>query len=154
MVIGEHGVDAFYGLADSDETGGVSIGRMDDDVRSEELWDEVGLVLVKALLIKAVNDDGRVGGSDGHGNSFGLSTDESWKKRKGEESCCENERRRAFHVCPLIEYRNIYQIDVYTFEKVTKDFEEDVEDGKGLTSRGKASRKTRLRIAGPTEAGR
>jgi hypothetical protein len=66
-------VDAFHGLAHSSETGGVSIGRMEYDIWSEELWDEIRVLLVKALLIKAVNDCGMVGAGDGHGNSFGLS---------------------------------------------------------------------------------
>jgi hypothetical protein len=47
---------------------------MEDDTRSEELGKDGGLVLVEALLIKAVNGDGVVSGSDGHGNSFGLGT--------------------------------------------------------------------------------
>jgi hypothetical protein len=68
---GKHGVDPLYGLADSGKTGRVATGGMEDDTGSEELGKDGGLVLVEALLIKAVNDDGVVGGSDGHGNSFG-----------------------------------------------------------------------------------
>jgi hypothetical protein len=80
-------VDAFHGLADSGETGGVSIRGVKYDVRGEELWDEVGLVLVKALLVKAVNDDGVVGGGNGHRNSFGLNR--GWKKRKARKAAAK-----------------------------------------------------------------
>ena len=117
VMVGKHGADTVNGLADGGEASGIAGGGVEDDAGREEFRDELGAILVEALLVEAMDGGGLIGGCHGDSLSWGICYLGCYVGREDtQERECTSESERGkiaseeLHVCPHIQYMNIYQI--------------------------------------------
>jgi hypothetical protein len=114
VLVGERAAEGLNALGEVGEANLVSCVGMVDDVGADEFGEKIEAVVVEALFVKAMDDGGVVG----HGSSWIWFGGLGWgvEGNEGEKEGWDG-ALISLHICPNIEYMNIYRIDVYTLKK-------------------------------------